>query len=154
VPRFLESGRYEPRAARATISNAMDVGDPSNFQRMLWLFGGEIDRMRKQVHGSRHTDEETRRTIRRIHSERGYLLDPHTAVGYLGLRNRVDSLGNHGSGIVLATAHPAKFKQEIEGILGVEVELPERLARCLGQRSTSVFIPPTLEALADVLRHP
>jgi threonine synthase len=152
VPRYLESGRYEPRPARPTISNAMDVGDPSNFQRMLWLFEGESNRMREQVHGSRHSDDETRRTIRRVYRKHGYLLDPHTAVGYLGLRSRLDSLDDESCGVVLATAHPAKFKQEIEDTLGVEVELPERLARCLERPSISVSIQPRLDELETVLR--
>ncbi|MCP4200808.1 MAG: threonine synthase [bacterium] len=152
VPRYLESGRYQPRPARATISNAMDVGDPSNFQRMLWLFDGDLERMREVVTGSRSNDEETRAAIRDVYAERGYVLDPHTAVGYLGLRRRIATLGEAVPGIVLATAHPAKFREEIEATLGIRVELPERLARCLELPRESIRIAPRLEALEACLR--
>lgn len=152
VPRYLESGRYEPRPAQATISNAMDVGDPSNFQRMLGLFDGNLQRMREVVTGSRHTDEETRGAIRDLHAERGYVLDPHTAVGYLGLRRRIEALGEAVPGVVLATAHPAKFREEIEATLGIQVELPERLARCLELPRQSARIEPRLGELEAALR--
>ncbi len=152
VPRYLASGRWEPRPARATISSAMDVGDPSNFQRMLWLFDGDAERMRQIVWGSRHDDTETRQAMRAVHAGRGYLLDPHTAVGYLGLRARIERLGGACRGVVLATAHPAKFRQEVEATLGARVELPERLARYLELPSAAVRIPAELEALASGLR--
>ena len=69
-----------------TMANAMDVGNPSNFERMSWLYGGDLDAMRRDIAGSRHTDDEVRATIRRVYEERGYLLDPHSAIGYLGLK--------------------------------------------------------------------
>ncbi len=167
VPRYLESGRFEPRPARATISNAMDVGDPSNFQRVLHLFGGDAERLRTVVSSSSHSDEETRAAIREVYKENGYLLDPHTAVGYLGLRRwsqgrqgrrRLEPLGEEVPGVVLATAHPAKFREEIEttlgigGIGGTGIELPERLARCLELPGKSIPIRPRLEDLAAALR--
>ena len=80
------------------------------------------------------------------------MLDPHSAVGYLGLRRWQDETGGEGPGVVLATAHPAKFRDEIESLLGRPVELPERLARCLGQPSRAVEIGPTLEELSAALR--
>ena len=152
VPRYLDSGRYDPDPARPTLSNAMDVGDPSNFERMLWLFGHDVDRMRRVVAGSRHDDAETGAVMRRLHDERGYLLDPHTAVGYLGLRARRAGLGDRAPGVVLATAHPAKFRDEIEPLLGFEVELPERLRRCLELDSRALEMPPRLASLASFLR--
>ncbi len=152
VPRYLETGSYRPDRARATLSNAMDVGDPSNFERMLWLFGDDLDRMRRVVAGSRHDDEATAGVMRRVHEERGYLLDPHTAVGYLGLRQRLAELPAPAPGIVLATAHPAKFRDEIEPLLGIEIELPDRLRRCLELESRALEIPPGLDALASFLR--
>ncbi len=152
VPRFLADGRYRPRRARATLSNAMDVGDPSNFERMLWLFDGDVDRMRQVVAGSRHDDAETGRIMRRVHQDSGYLLDPHTAVGYLGLRHRLAALPEPAPGVVLATAHPAKFRHEIEPLLGLRVELPRRLQRCLELESRALDIPARLDALASFLR--
>ena len=91
VPEYLETGRFEPRASVATIANAMDVGNPSNFDRMTWLYGGSLDAMRRDVSGSRHADEEVRATIRRVYDERGYLLDPHSAIGYLGITGPGDA---------------------------------------------------------------
>jgi threonine synthase len=152
VPRYLESGRYRPERATATLSNAMDVGDPSNFERMLWLFDHDLERMRRVVAGSRHDDGETGHAMRRVHEEHGYLLDPHTAVGYLGLRQRLAALSEPAPGVVLATAHPAKFRDEIEPLLGLEIGLPERLRRCLELASRAVEIPPRLDALASFLR--
>ncbi len=161
VPRYLESGRFEPRPARATISSAMDVGDPSNFQRILELFGGDAERLRAVVSGSRHSDEETRGAIREVYKKHGYVLDPHTAVGYLGLRRwsqgrqgrrLLEPLGEEVPGVVLATAHPAKFREEIEATLGIAIELPERLARCLELPGKSIPIQPRLEDLAAALR--
>jgi len=161
VPRYLESGRFEPRPARATISSAMDVGDPSNFQRILELFGGDAERLRAVVSGSRHSDEETRGAIREVYKKHGYVLDPHTAVGYLGLRRwsqgrqgrrRLEPLGEEVPGVVLATAHPAKFREEIEATLGIAIEIPERLARCLELPGKSIPIRPCLEDLEAALR--
>ena len=161
VPRYLESGRFEPRPARATISNAMDVGDPSNFQRVLHLFGGEAERLRAVVSASRHSDEETRGAIREVYKKHGYVLDPHTAVGYLGLRRwsqgrqgrrLLEPLGEEVPGVVLATAHPAKFREEIEATLGIVIEIPERLARCLELPGKSIPIRPRLEDLEAALR--
>ena len=152
VPRYLASGRYQPDPARPTLSNAMDVGDPSNFERMLWLYEDDVDRMRRVVAGSRHDDAATTAVMRRVHEDRGYLLDPHTAVGYLGLRARLAELPEPAPGIVLATAHPAKFRDEIEPLLGFEVELPGRLRRCLELESRAVEMPARLDALKSFLR--
>ena len=152
VPRYLDDGRYRPRPARATLSNAMDVGDPSNFERMLWLYDHDVDAMRRVISGSRHDDDETTRVMRRVHEERGYLLDPHTAVGYLGLRERLPALSEPAPGVVLATAHPAKFRDEIEPLLGFEIEIPVRLRRCLELESQAQEMPPRLDALASFLR--
>ncbi|MFQ5349538.1 MAG: threonine synthase [Thermoanaerobaculia bacterium] len=152
VPRFLVDGRYRPRRARSTLSNAMDVGDPSNFERMKWLFDDDVGRMRGVIWGSRHDDDETTRVMRRVHAEHGYLLDPHTAVGYLGLRQKLAALPQPTPGVVLATAHPAKFRDEIEPLLGLRLELPERLRRSLELDSRALEIPATLDALASFLR--
>ena len=152
VPRYLASGRYRPRRSRPTLSNAMDVGDPSNFERMLWLFDRDVDRMRSVVAGSRHDDAATGRAMRDVYDERGYMLDPHTAVGYLGLRERLAALGEPAGGVVLATAHPAKFRDEIEPLLGIRIELPRRLRRSLELESRALDLPARLDALASFLR--
>ncbi|HVR30628.1 MAG TPA: threonine synthase, partial [Thermoanaerobaculia bacterium] len=113
VPEYLETGVYRPRPSRRTLSNAMDVGDPSNFERIRHLYGGELDALRRDLAGSRHSDEEVEAAIARVYREHGYLLDPHTAVGWLAIQAlRAEHAGSPG--IVLATAHPAKFPAAVE----------------------------------------
>lgn len=150
VPRFLDSGRFQPLASVRTISTAMDVGDPSNFSRMAALFGGDAARMREVVVGSAHTDEDTRGAIARVHEAHGYVLDPHSAVGYLGLEAaRARRPGTVG--IVLATAHPAKFAATVEPVIGRSIEVPERLARLLKGESRATRIEPDTEQLGRLL---
>ena len=124
VPRYLASGRVEPRPSVSTLSNAMDVGDPSNLSRIRHLYGDDVDALRQDLVGSCHTDEEVLATIQRVYDATGYVLDPHSAIGYLGLR----SLGAPGYGIFLATAHPAKFADTVALAIGRELESPPALA--------------------------
>ncbi len=150
VPRFLDTGRFQPLASVRTVSTAMDVGDPSNFSRMDTLFGGDAAKMREVVVGSAHTDEDTRGAIARVHEEHGYVLDPHSAVGYLGLEAaRARRPGTVG--IVLATAHPAKFAATVEPVIGRSIEVPERLARLLKGESRTTRIEPDTEQLGRLL---
>lgn len=137
VPEYLATSVYAPRPSRATISNAMDVGDPSNFARLVALYDGDTDAIRCDLRGSRHDDDATRRAIREVYERTGYVLDPHTAVGYLGLREALAGEGSERSGIVLATAHPVKFREHVEPLIGRAIEVPERLARCLERESQS-----------------
>src|SRR5207249_622598 len=103
VPSYLETGRFEPRASVHTIANAMDVGNPSNFDRIMWLYEANPDAVRRDIAGSRHEDDDVKATIRRVYQERGYLLDPHSAIGYLGLVGQVGRVGQVGQvGIFLA----------------------------------------------------
>jgi len=131
VPQYLMSGDFEPRDSLRTLSNAMDVGDPSNFARILHLYGSDHDAICRDLVGSAHDDGETRREIGRIFRERGYLLDPHTAVGHLALEKVLQERDDEPIGIVLATAHPAKFRDEVEPIIGREIPLPKALAERL-----------------------
>lgn len=154
VPDYLEKGVYRPRPSVRTISNAMDVGDPSNFSRILHLFGGDLDAVRERLKGSRHSDEETRAAIADVYERTGYVLDPHTAVGYLGLRQALETYApsERPPGIVLATAHPVKFREHVEPLIGRKVPVPERLAACLDQPRRSLPLPPEDEALQAFLR--
>ena len=129
VPEYLATGRFEPRASIQTIANAMDVGNPSNFDRMLWLYGGDLDAMRRDIVGSRHDDDEVRATIRRVYDERGYLLDPHSAIAYLGLTGRRRRDRGRTPGVFLATAHPAKFHEVVESVIGRPIEKPAAAGR-------------------------
>ena len=150
VPRFLDTGRFQPLASVRTISTAMDVGDPSNFSRMDTLFGGDAAKMREVVVGSSHTDHVTRGAIARVYEAHGYVLDPHSAVGYLGLEAaRARRPGTVG--IVLATAHPAKFAATVEPVIGRSIEVPERLARLLMGESRTTRIEPDTEQLGHLL---
>lgn len=130
VPEYLSSGQYQPRPSVATISNAMDVGAPSNFVRMLALYGGDWQAMAAEIDGFYYDDDRTRAAIREVQSLYQYQIDPHGAVGWLAARQwRAAHPGN--ATIVLETAHPAKFLEVMEAELGVGcVEIPERLA-CL-----------------------
>jgi threonine synthase len=150
VPAYLETGSFEPRASVATISNAMDVGNPSNFDRILWLYEHDLAAIRADLAGSRHDDEETRAAIRDVRERSGVVLDPHTAVGWLGLQEALTGRADV-TGIVLGTAHPAKFREEVEPVIGEPVELPARLAECLERPDRSVRIPAELRALKSVL---
>jgi threonine synthase len=157
VPAYLESGRYAPRASVSTIANAMDVGHPSNFERMRWLYHDDVDAMRRDIAGCRFGDDEVREVIRRVYETRGYLLDPHSAIAYLGLR-RHEGTGGRGRhdgpvGILLATAHPAKFGEIVSPIIGREVEKPPPLAEALARPRHIIRIDPTLDAVRNVLRN-
>ncbi|MFT6181912.1 MAG: threonine synthase [Akkermansiaceae bacterium] len=133
VPEYLREGTYHPRPSVATISNAMDVGAPSNFARMENIFGNEWELMKSRIVGFAYGDKVTRETIRRIHEETGYVLEPHGAVGWLAAEAWRES-HPEAQTIVLETAHPSKFLEVMEEELGEgEIEIPERLA-CLAER--------------------
>ncbi len=125
VPKYLWDGDYIPKPSKATISNAMDVGDPSNFVRMLDFFDQSHDKMTSSVTGFAYTDDETRKTINKVYEETGYILDPHGAVGYKGMASYLSD--KTATGIVLETAHPVKFKDTVEGEIPVTVELPTHI---------------------------
>jgi threonine synthase len=152
VPIYLETGRFEPRPSLATLSNAMDVGHPSNFDRMLWLYGGDLDAMRRDVTGTRFSDDDVRATIRRVYEERGYLLDPHSAIAYMGLAGREGRDGQDGRiGVFLSTAHPAKFAEIVEPIIGRPVEKPPALAEALNGPQHIIRIRASLDRLLGML---
>jgi len=124
LPEYLLTGLYRARPAVVTVSNAMDVGDPSNFARLSALHGGSWERLRANVAGHRVTEEETRGTIREIHAATGYVLDPHSAVGVAAARRYRAEAADTTPIVSLATAHPAKFGAVIRQELGFEPALP------------------------------
>ncbi|MDH6359126.1 threonine synthase [Parabacteroides sp. PF5-9] len=124
---YLNTGIYRPRPSVATIANAMDVGDPSNFARILDLYGNNEETHRiitNLISGDRFTDEEIAEAIRRVYKQTDYLLDPHGACGYLALEK---GLNENETGVFLETAHPAKFKDTVDRILEKEIEIPAKL---------------------------
>jgi len=137
VPEYLSTGHFNPKASIRTISNAMDVGDPSNFVRMLELFDNDWKKAGSLVEGFWYSDEDTLETIGQVHKETGYVLDPHGAVGYRGLKDFLEA--NHGyTGIFLETASPAKFADVVEPVINERIDLPERLSRYLNQPKRSI----------------
>ena len=132
---FLQTGKYEPKPTIQTLANAMDVGDPSNFARIYDLYGKSHERISSLISGATYSDEQIRQTMRQCHEETGYILDPHGACGYQAL---VDGLQPGEVGVFCETAHPAKFKEKVDDILGIDVEIPERLAAFMRGEKQSV----------------
>lgn len=133
---YLKTGEYKPRPSVATIANAMDVGDPSNFARILDLYEGSHDAIASEISGETYTDEQIRETVQKTYEETGYLLDPHGACGYRAL---AENLKPRENGVFLETAHPAKFLQTVEDIIGTEVKIPEKLQAFM--RGTKQSVP-------------
>jgi threonine synthase len=152
VPEYLATGRFEPRPSIHTLANAMDVGNPSNFDRMLWLYNADLDAIRRDVTGSRHDDDQVRATIQEVYEGRGYLLDPHSAIAYLGLKSYVVSgFSRTSPGVFLATAHPAKFAEVVEPIIGRTIPKPQPLVEALATKRKVLEIDATLDAVEKVL---
>ncbi len=154
VPEYLQTGVVRPRPAVATISNAMDVGDPSNLVRIRALFDDGLEQLRRVVVASRWDDDATRGAIAAVHRATGYLMDPHTAVGWLALRERLDRAPEGVQGVLLATAHPAKFGEVATAAVGAPPPMPDRLAACLARELQVMRItadPTRLAALLDAL---
>ena len=132
---YLQTGKYEPKPSIQTLANAMDVGDPSNFARIYDLYGKSHERIANLISGATYTDDQIRETMRQCYAETGYVLDPHGACGYQAL---VDGLQEGEVGVFCETAHPAKFKEKVDDILGIDVEIPERLAAFMRGEKQSV----------------
>ncbi len=133
--KYLQTGKYEPKPSKQTLANAMDGGDPSNFARIYDLYGKSHQRITSLISGSTYTDEQIRQTIRACYEETKYILDPHGACGYQAL---ADGLKDGEIGVFCETAHPAKFKEKVDEILGIDVEIPERLANFMKGQKQSV----------------
>jgi threonine synthase len=152
VPEYLHTGRFQPRASVQTLANAMDVGHPSNFERMVWLYHHDLAAMRRDIVGMRYTDDEVRDAIRRVYESRGYLLDPHSAIAYLGITRCVaGQRPQTPAGAFLATAHPAKFAEIVEPIIGCPIPRPAALAQALAQPRQILKISASLEAVRETL---
>ena len=140
---YLQTGQYNPKPSKQTLANAMDVGDPSNFARIINLYSenGKLSpeethqRITSLISGATYSDEQIKETMRQCYKETGYILDPHGACGYQALE---DSLKPGEIGIFCETAHPAKFKEKVDDILGIDVEIPERLAAFMKGEKQSV----------------
>ena len=140
VPRYLETGTYNPMPTIQTISNAMDVGNPSNFVRIKRIFNNDAGKMKKNLSGYRYTDQQTRKALKEIYDLKNYIADPHGAVGYLGLKEYLNQQKEDLYGVFLETAHPVKFLDSVNKTLKLEVEIPERLKDTLSKEKVSVPI--------------
>jgi threonine synthase len=150
-PEFLRSGNMIPRASRHTLSNAMDVGNPSNFARIVDLYNNDLQSIRRDIWGCSFSDEETLRCMHDIELRHQYVLDPHTAVGVLGWQCYAKQNPATTQGIVLATAHPAKFAETVARAIGLRPEMPERLAAFLGRAKKSIPFPNRFADLQEFL---
>jgi threonine synthase len=151
VPEYLRTGIYTPRPSVRTVANAMDVGAPSNFERMRALYDDDLERMRADVVGVAFDDARVVAEIGRVYRDHGYLLDPHGAIAWLGLQQ---ALADDPSavGVFLATAHPAKFREVVEPAIGESVPLPPALAESLTRPRHSIPLPASYPDLAALLR--
>jgi threonine synthase len=151
VPRFMDSQQYEPKPTLETLSNAMDVSNPSNFVRILELFGKEFGALDNELTSYSFTDAETVVAMQKVYTEDEYLCDPHGAVGYLGLKKYLKDKENL-TGIFLETAHPVKFADSIVNNLKIEIPIPEQIQAVLNGEKKATKIS-TYNELKDFLKH-
>ena len=138
VYNYLQTGVYTPKPSVATIANAMDVGDPSNFARILDLYHNSWEAIKAEISGFTYTDEQIAQTLADVYRQRGYLLDPHGAVAY---RSMQEGLQPGEVGVMLEKAHPAKFKSVVDSIIGEDIDIPQRLAAFMENPKQSVRMP-------------
>ncbi|MFT5737274.1 MAG: threonine synthase [Maribacter sp.] len=139
VPQFMKTGSYDPKPSTATISNAMDVGDPSNFIRIRHLFQDDFTKLGKQLSSYSFTDTETRKALLHIYKKSDYIADPHGAVGYLGLK-KYQQTQPDAYGIFLETAHPVKFLDIVEETIGQKLDIPTQIQKVMDKEKTSISI--------------
>jgi threonine synthase len=151
VPEYLVTGEFRPRRSLKTISNAMDVGYPSNFERLVIVFEGSAKKMQRWIKGVVITDQETRDTMRQVYQDSGILIDPHTAVGVLASRRYFEDSRYSGQILSLATAHPGKFVDIVEQATGTAPELPATLKEALAKKKEAIALKPTLDLLREFL---
>ena len=139
VPNYLKTGKYEPKPSVATISNAMDVGDPSNFIRIQKLFNNDLEELSRKLTSYSYSDAETKKAMKAIFSETGYIADPHGAVGYLGLKKYME---DHPDvyGIFLETAHPVKFLPVVSEVIPQEIPIPQQIQEVMHKEKKSISI--------------
>jgi threonine synthase len=145
---YLKSGEYKPRPSVSTIANAMDVGDPSNFARVLDLYGCSHDEICKDIEGVTYSDEQISDIVSTAYTETGYLLDPHGACGYRALS---ENLKNGETGVFLETAHPAKFLNTVQGIIREEIAIPKKLQEFMKGTKQSVQMDKSFDSFKKYL---
>ena len=152
IPSYLINGIFSPRPSIKTISNAMDVGNPSNFARICALYNNNIEDIRKDIIGNSYADEETSGVIAEVFNKYNYILDPHGAIGYLGLVDfKKKETKQEFTGVFLATAHVSKFPEVVEDIIGTTIPLPERLKALAIKEKKSIRLSNNFSALKNFL---
>lgn len=153
VPLYLESGKYEPHPSFKTYSNAMDVGDPSNFERLRYIFKDDYKKMGQMIKGEWVSNEDTLKAIKDFYAEKKKFIDPHTAVGYVASCRYKEKYQLKDTAIIsLSTAHPGKFLEVVEEATGARPALPPNLEKLLKLEKHSVVVENTAEALKDYLK--
>ena len=150
VPEYLKSGQYQPKTAIPTISNAMDVGSPSNFERILELFAKDHGKMAATIEGYSISDEITKQTIAAVFQKDGYMLDPHGAVAYQALE-QYQSVHPAAKGMILETAHPVKFPETVEAAIGQKIPIPDAVLPLFQKRKKSIPMQANFASLKDWL---
>ena len=151
-PEYLWSGDYLPRPSVRTLSNAMDVGAPSNFQRIADLYGNDVVKMRQDIIGAAFSDDQTERSIDEVYRKTGYVMCPHTAVAYLGLTAYMATVPYASvNGVFLSTAHVSKFTNEMKPEIASKVEMPEQLAVLMPKEKKAILIENKYSALKKYL---
>jgi len=150
IPEYLKTGKFEPKPSIKTISNAMDVGDPSNFARMNSLFDGELSKFRRKITGYSFNDAETRDGIAFLKEQYNYIADPHGAIGYLALKEYMAS--HNVTGVFLETAHPIKFREEVEPVIQEQLILPDILKPVMDKPVIATTCGTSYEEFAAVLK--
>ncbi len=150
IPLYLKSGIFLPHPSLQTIAVSMDVGNPSNADRLFFLFNQKVENMRKEIVGLSFTDEEIRETIRRVKKEKQLIIDPHSAISYAALNAYRDKVPHPLSGLFLETAHPAKFIDVMKPLVG-DIEIPERLQQALKKKKKATPLKADFEAFKSHL---
>ena len=145
---YLKTGDYQPKPSIQTIANAMDVGAPSNFDRIIDLYRSSYQSITKDITGFTYTDDEIKQTINDVYTKSGYLLDPHGACAYKALKDKKEP---DETGIFLATAHPAKFKEIVEQIIDEKIDVPEKLESFTKKSKLSIKLPSDTESVKNYL---
>ena len=150
IPSYMQNGNYLPKQAVATLSNAMDVGNPSNFVRILEIFEQEFEALKGKLSSYSVSDEETKKTIAEVYEKYDYILDPHGAVGYLALEKYLQE-HKDDKGFFLETAHPVKFPDAVESIIESKIEVPKSVNYLLDKKKLTVKISADYQQLKDYL---
>ena len=151
VPLYLRTGKFSPRPSLQTISNAMDVGNPSNFARMTDIYKNDLSLLSYDIAGYSFSDQETTQAMASAFHAKRYTLDPHGSVGYLGLKKYLEENASMETGIFLETAHPGKFNEVVEKAIGQKLELPERLLQFAKKQKNSIALKNDFQQLKEFL---